>query len=287
MSQIIYRKASLNDLEDLMEIKESVNWNQTITDWAFFLEYFPEYCLVAEAENQVVGTVTAVEYAKKLAWIGMMIVAEKYRGQGISQRLMADIIDKLRNIPAIKLDATIPGRQVYQKLDFKDEYVLSRMVSQFLALPEYDDYEENISVVYQWDLPAMAAYDQQKFGANRMVLFDQLYNNAPYTFYKAIKRGKVTGYIMSRKGSNFNQVGPLVANNFKDAKNLLIAALSEPARQAETIVVDVMCDQPAMVSLLKRIGFEEERKFTRMYYQTNQYPGKPQQVYLAAGPEYG
>ena len=287
MSQIIIRKASLNDLDALEEIKESVGWNQTITDWAFFLQFFPHYCLVAAAENQVVGTVTAVEYDEKIAWIGMMIVAEKYRGQGISRRLMAEILNLTSHLPTIKLDATIAGRKVYQSLDFKDEYTISRMISDLLFLPEFDDYEEHISVAYQWDLPVMAEYDQQKFGANRMVLFDHLYNNAPYTFYKAMKRGKVTGHIMSRKGSNFHQIGPLVANSFKDAKNLLVAALNEPAQKFEKIVVDVMTHQQDMIDVLRKIGFAEERQFTRMYYQTNQSPGKPQQVYLAAGPEYG
>ena len=83
------------DLVALMQIKNDENWNQTEEDWLFLIKSNPKCCLVAILENRVIGTVTAINYHQKLAWIGMMLVSKKYRGLGISKILLNTVIENL------------------------------------------------------------------------------------------------------------------------------------------------------------------------------------------------
>jgi hypothetical protein len=48
-----------------------------------YCKFSPEGCFAAFQEGDLVGTVTVVTYGKKLARIGMMILAQRYRGRGL------------------------------------------------------------------------------------------------------------------------------------------------------------------------------------------------------------
>ncbi len=69
-------------MEGLMRIKKAEGWNQTEKDWELLIQYRGSVNLVAVLENQIVGTVTALNYAHTVAWIGMMLVDKKFRGRG-------------------------------------------------------------------------------------------------------------------------------------------------------------------------------------------------------------
>src|SRR5581483_5110798 len=93
------------DIPAAMRLKDSAGWNQTISDWRFFLESSPQGCFAAEIEGELIGTSATATYESKLAWIGMIIVDERFRGQGIGKALLQRAIEYLdsRHIPCMKL----------------------------------------------------------------------------------------------------------------------------------------------------------------------------------------
>ncbi len=107
------RKMQLSDMDGLMRLKDAEGWNQLEKDWALLISYKESVNLVAVVDDRIIGTVTAMNYANTVAWIGMMLVDRDYRGRGISKLLMLDAIDKLKKCKSIKLDATPAGRPVY------------------------------------------------------------------------------------------------------------------------------------------------------------------------------
>ena len=116
------------DLTAAMRLKTVAGWNQVEADWRFFLEQRPEGCFVAQSDDLVIGTVTTVAYGPRLAWISLLLVDPAFRRQGIGTRLMRAALDSLDGWETIALDATPAGRPVYERLGFRAEHKLVRLI---------------------------------------------------------------------------------------------------------------------------------------------------------------
>src|SRR5690349_11093844 len=126
---VVYRKMVKADIDAGLILCRSAGWNQLENDWKIFLELSPDGNRVAVDENgKVVGTVTTISYEDHFSWIGMVLVDPEKKRQGIGTQLLLEALRVLVNMDTIKLDATPAGREVYLKLGFVDEYMLSRMV---------------------------------------------------------------------------------------------------------------------------------------------------------------
>ena len=108
------RQIQLEDIENCMLLSDAEGWNQTKDDWKRLVENPQNTCLLAEIENQIIGSAIAMNYANKVAWIGMVLVNKAFRGRGISKMLLSDLLDKLHSCQSVKLDATPAGRPVYE-----------------------------------------------------------------------------------------------------------------------------------------------------------------------------
>lgn len=58
----------LSDMDGLMKIKNAEGWNQTEKDWELLIQYKASINLVAVLDEQIVGCVTAINYAHTVAW---------------------------------------------------------------------------------------------------------------------------------------------------------------------------------------------------------------------------
>ncbi len=288
-TKIRIRQMQTTDMEVIMQIKNAENWNQTEEDWLFLINSNPETCLVAVFENQVIGTVTAVNYQNKVAWIGMMLVLKDFRGMRVSKLLLNTIIEKLKNCVSIKLDATPAGIPVYKKLGFVEEYEIGRMVSAGLSNMVKDeqnaDDDFNTSQILESDISNIVSMDEILFGVNRFNLFRFLLNNRKEICLQIKQENQLKGYVFGRNGSNYIQVGPVMTCSTLLAKKLLHGAFKKLKEQP--LVVDVLLDKPELKYWLLSIGFTHQRSFTRMYLKSNNYTGKIENQFLISGPELG
>jgi GNAT superfamily N-acetyltransferase len=282
------REMRATDLVALMQIKNDENWNQTEDDWLFLIKSNPKYCLVAVSENRVIGTVTAINYHQKLAWIGMMLVSKKYRGLGVSKVLMNTIIKKLDKCHSVKLDATPAGVPVYEKLNFSGEYKIDRMVCSRLPVQIID--QENtgtfeISDIIPDDISSIGTLDKLIFGVERSELFHYLLDNKKEIAFQIKQGDQLIGFVFGRKGSNHLQIGPLLADSLQVAKWLLISVFKKVS--GKSLLVDVLTDQQELQEWLRNYDFKQKRSFTRMYLKTNNYCKKKEKQFLISGPELG
>ena len=276
------------DLEALMQIKNAENWNQTEEDWLFLIRSNPKYCLVAVTGNKVIGSVTAMGYQQKLAWIGMMLVSENYRGFGVSKILLNNIIKRLDKCNSIKLDATPAGIPVYKKIGFVEEYAIDRMVcSKFPSeiIDQEDARSYEISKILPDDINGLLPLDKMIFGIERPELFRYLSTNKKKISFQLKQEDHLKGFIFCREGSNYMQIGPLVADSLSMAKVLLNAAFK--AVGEKPILVDVLEVQKELKEWLLLKKFNHERSFKRMYLKSNDYSGKKENQFLISGPELG
>jgi len=276
------------DLDAAMELKDVEGWNQTRDDWDLFLRMAPASCLVAVEDDKVVGTVVGINYANRVAWIGMMLVNRSYRGQGISKMLMKAVIQSLNRVASIKLDATPAGFPVYRQLGFEEEYTLLRMVATSPEAP--DDWKEGVSMqrVKKLDVSHMSDIydlDREVFGADRTEVLLHNLRSLPALACGFVDAGKVSGYLLARKGTRYVHLGPLVANDDAIAK-LLLAHSMEKYRDVSW-VIDVPKIKQGWVSWLESCGFHVQRELFRMYQKGNSHPGDTSRLYAICGPELG
>lgn len=237
-------------------------------------------------DGKIVGTATAINYENNVAWIGMVLVDREHRGQGLSKRLLSALFEQLKACHSIKLDATPAGQPVYQKYDFKDEYLIHRMTSDLVSVKSLSiENTSFVESVHLKNIPEIVDLDKRVFGANRKQLIEFLVKNYTDNAWMIKRNGQITGFALGREGTRFFQVGPVLASTTADAKSLIVKSLSQ--LEGQPVVVDILEDKTELMDWLGTLGFVKQRHFIRMYRNTNPYPGIPGNHYLIAGPEFG
>jgi ribosomal protein S18 acetylase RimI-like enzyme len=282
---VLIREMKTSDLPDALDLVEAVGWNQTARDWNLFLTGKNNTSLVAEAEGQIVGTVASIQYGREVAWISMMIVAEAFRGRGISKLLLNTLIGRLRSHASgtIKLDATPAGRPVYLKLGFREEYVIHRFIHDRLPEPKHLPGHDLVHSLTRQDRLAAIKLDRHIFGAERQALVDRLHNESPACVIK--REDQIAAYAFGRKGRMYDQIGPVGGERFEDIRPLLSVFMQALAGRA--VVVDVPADKTALIEWLRELGFVHQRFLYRMFLEKNRAPGRLESLYCIAGPEFG
>ena len=282
---VMLRQMQLSDVKAGMRLSTAEGWNQTEKDWKFLIANSQNICLAAEADDKVVGTTTAINYANQIAWIGMVLVDKNYRGKGISKMLLENVLEKLKQCRSIKLDATSAGREVYKKFGFKDEYSITRMTCSSIKSSFENDENAFAQSIQSKDIKAITEFDEIVFGANRTKLIEYL--TVEY-FYKAwlLKRdNKLTAFALGREGKKFYHIGPVMGETIDDVKILISKTLKEITDQP--VVVDILNDKIELINWLQSLGFTRQREFVRMYKNENPFPGLTEKYFLICGPEFG
>lgn len=271
------------DIPALLELVEHAEWNQTAADWNAFMDFDENGCFVMVHMGMPVASIITVGYGNKVSWIGMVLVSNVFRRMGIASQLMNHAIEFLRSYESIKLDATLDGKKVYDKLGFKDEYMSTRMINN--SVKGTSQKSENISPVAADDLPEIIEKDKLVFGADRAFVLKYLFSTFPELCFKYTKSGIITGYSFGRKGRKLTQIGPLVADDYITAVELLHGIL--PVISGKTAVIDVINTNSSFMDCLSNLGFIAQRSFIRMYKGKEQYSSRNEQYFAIAGPELG
>jgi GNAT superfamily N-acetyltransferase len=242
----IFRRLTQTDIPSAMELSAEAGWNQTAADWQLVLELAPETCYAIEVEGKLAATATLVCYGTRLAWIGMVLTTQKFRGRGFARRLLAESLAEAdrRHIESVKLDATDQGQPLYEKLGFRVEQPIERWsntCSQSLAeLPRKADAQAN------W------TSDYLVFGADRSQLLTKLAANNP-------PQMRAASYLFHRPGRNVRYLGPCVGTH-GDVAPLIEASLPS----ASAWYWDLLPNNSAAVALARNFDFQPQRHLMRM-----------------------
>jgi GNAT superfamily N-acetyltransferase len=279
---IAFREMSGSDVEAGLSLCRAAKWNQLARDWQLFLQLNPKGGRVALWDEEVIGTVTTLRYQQSFSWISMVLVSPEHRRKGIGIQLLHEALNMLHDVETIKLDATATGREVYLKLNFADEYPLSRMQA---TVNENKLVRSNAHLITEKDLPGIAAFDKGIFGADRIDLIEWLWRGAPQYAYIIRESKQVKGFCLGRNGYNYNHIGPVVADNVDVAIQLVCAALQHCA--GEPVIIDIPHNDKRWMDWLTDLGFKEQRSFMRMYRGSNNVKSITTKQFAITGPEFG
>ena len=284
-TDFIVRPMQPGDIVYAMKLSNAEGWNQTEKDWKLLIESPQNVCLLAEYNKKIIGTTTAMNYANQIAWIGMVLVAKECRGQGVSKLLLTNVLKKLESFASIKLDATPAGQQVYKKFDFKDEYLITRVVTGSMPNLAFKDDTTIVESIGLKDIEEIIALDEHVFGTNRRQLIESLIIRCPHKAWLLKRNNSISGFALGREGNKYHHVGPVFGSTINDVKMLIRKALKEINNQP--VVIDVLNKKEDLINWLNSIGFTMQRHFVRMYKKENSFPGIVNKQYLICGPEFG
>lgn len=110
-----------DDIDPFLRLAASEGWVAEPWELEFLLAEFTQGCFVAlGAEGQAAGFVTALRHERS-GWIGNLIVAAGYRGQGFGELLFSKALEALRSagVETFWLTASKSGQGLYEKYGFR------------------------------------------------------------------------------------------------------------------------------------------------------------------------
>lgn len=289
-----------------MQLVQQAGWNQLEADWHRALALHPEGCFLAEqVGGSAAGTVTTCIFGPEqsggrqpggrqsggwqsdgvnsgaVAWIAMVLVDASMRNQGIGQQLMEHAIAHLDGvgIETLRLDATVFGKGLYEKLGFQEEYEVVRMKGVSKMHERLDD--EAMPWTPETSVPPVLNLDFRITGTHREAfLYSLLRSN---TFYYSMFEDDLA-YAGSRKGRNAVQLGPAVASTPEAGRQICDAMLHH--FHGLPVFIDIPVPNKAALRWAKANGLEEQRRFIRMY-RGKKIDDKPELIWASSGPEKG
>lgn len=282
---VTVREMAPADVAAAARLSRDSGWNQTEADWRFILGENPRRFVVAVRDGAVVGTGgAACYYARRLAWVCMILVDAAERGHGLGAAIVTAVLDRVADMEVVGLDATPSGRPVYERLGFAATSALVRMGGRPVVAPDRSGVSETRGLDAR-DLETIFALDREAFGADRARSIRWAATTAPTLAWCAIDGGVIAGYCLGRHGEKAAHVGPVIARDTAVARALVArAAASVPGRD---LMIDVPADQPEWMTALRAMGLREQRPFTRMYRAGATPPGRPGRTFAVFGPELG
>ena len=278
MTDLLIRRLTHADLERADEILASAfgNPESRQPELRNYLALQPDGWFIAvQGNGPLLGMVGAVNYGA-FAYVGMMAVHQSAQRRGIGRSLMEYILAdlKARGCPVVLLDASPAGRPLYLQLGFRDEGLTN-----VYDLPDHTplSYPTGCQVesIQPADLPHLAAFDRLLFGADRRAFFKILLDELPgRAFLTRSSDGRISGYLFAQAHS---RIGPWLANNPKDAGDLLRAALSLPYQAVPRLISPAVNKEAEL--LLNEAGFILDRSCTHMRLGGQRHPGQRQHIY--------
>lgn len=262
------------DMPDLLNLSGAAGWNQTETDWSFLMEHAPVTSLGFAHRGKVVASAVLLPYPDGAAWIGMVIVAPDWRGNRLAGRLLSELMARHGKTRICKLDATPAGIPVYQKLGFRCETRIVRLVRHS---GDTGRRQGGIRPMTSEDLLQLVAADRESFHADRSDLMRHLHQSAS----PALTDGD-GAFLLSRPGRRFRQIGPVFAPAPEAALRLVDAA----GAGGTPLVIDVPECQTDFLEKLAEHGFRAQRDFTRMGINGDGEEDL-RKTFAIAGPEFG
>jgi ribosomal protein S18 acetylase RimI-like enzyme len=155
-----------DDIAPFLKLAATENWVSDQWEFEFLLSGFSQGCFAAREDNgETAGFVTSLRHERS-GWIGNLIVAEEFRGQGIGAKLFSHALEALQSIgvDTIWLTASPSGTPLYEKYGFSSIDTIIRWVGtgrQRNAAP-FGIHEPDGLVGSSLDLDAQAWGDRRK-----------------------------------------------------------------------------------------------------------------------------
>ena len=252
------REMKEDDAKKAWNWAKKEGWNPGLNDWKVFPAIDPDGCFAGIIDDEMISSITAIQYGRKYGFIGMYIVKPEYRGQGYGYKIWKHAMKYLNDIgvKCIGLDGVLSEENTYKKSGFKSAYKTTRY--KYVVNKEYYARSENIK---ESQLTEIAEYDLKVFKApRRSFLKDLLLKNISCAAYK---KEKIVGFAGARQSIEGYRIGPCFADSADIARQLLETIFAK--LNGKTIFIDIPEANIPARALSESYRMEPDFACIRMY----------------------
>jgi ribosomal protein S18 acetylase RimI-like enzyme len=203
-----------------LKLSQEMGWPYRLEDWEVALDVGRGFAL--ERGGQVIGTAMWWPYGESHASAGMIIVAKDAQGRGHGALLMDALLAAAQS-RAITLNSTAEGFALYERRGF----VTVGTIQQHQGVPSRQHQAPPASRVRAMtaaEAEAVARLDREATGWTRPQTLRKLAQIAQG--HVLLRDGEPRGYAFCRLFGRGHVIGPVVAENLDDARDLIEAALA-------------------------------------------------------------
>ncbi|UFJ40810.1 GNAT family N-acetyltransferase [Brevibacillus humidisoli] len=304
MKTIALQRLDETAASDLVALSSSLGWDYSSEDVRTILACGIVYGHWS-AEDGVVSSAAIFPYGDRLASIGMVMVREPYRGQGLGKAVTQKCIDALPSGVPIMLIATPEGIPLYERLGFQTVETIEKLLCDRYQQPAGGvtpagvksnegnpaaDRSARLHNGYHLcemtadDVEAVMDLDEAAVGGRRCSFLQaRMMQSARQA---VIKRpdGTIAGFGLAVQGPELLLLGPIVAPDCE----LALALIDHLASRHEgNLRIDIPAKQQALRSGLLKRGFCKATQPPVMLKGADQLPSRNDTLFAIAAQAFG
>jgi len=220
IGHIVVRLMEEGDIDQAHAMTQVLNWPHTYRDWLQIVSL--GYSLVMEVEETVIGTACLIPQGK-YASVGLVVVSDKYRSQGLGRRIMNSIMLCSEPNTHLYLTATEMSKTLYQQLGFAEYATIEQYqgVIETKNMIQIHPLKEGIiRVMNKDDTDTIKKLMNVSTGMDRSKIGDMLLKESVETLVIEVNE-EIVGVALSRAFGRGFCVGPVIAKNSCNALALI------------------------------------------------------------------
>ncbi len=257
-------KISIDKMPFLIEMATEQGWNPGLNDSSAFYSADNNGFFIAELESEAIGCISAVSYSEDFGFVGFYVMKKEFEGNYFGSQLALKAMRYLYD-KNVGLDGLIDRVENYVRLGFKYAYPNARYemivpdIWEYTPCTKIQDYNDN-------HFSDICKYDRQCFPAERAKFLQTWLNMGNATAKVLFNENQIRGYAVVRKCLNGFKIGPLFADGFVQAENLLLSLIAElPA--GESVYLDIPEINIEAKLLVSKHKMKKVFETARMYSQ--------------------
>ncbi len=240
----------------------SEGWNPGLHDLQIVWDIAPESFVALRHGSDLVGGGSILNYSGQFGFMGLFIMREDHRSQGLGTTLWHwrrdTLLSRLSPGASIAMDGVVDMVPFYQRGGFEPAYQVFRYQGVAKGVTS-----QNIERVQQSDVDDLLLYDQPVSRIPR-ANFLRRWIAQPGGFAVCHRTdGVFTGYGAARPCDTGFKVGPLFADTPEIARGIAQALMAE--FEGQQVQVDVPEPNDAGLELVEAFGFKKVFGCTRLY----------------------
>ncbi len=247
MATLTLRRLEERDLDATLRLSQAERWSHRLEDWEFHYRLGRGWA-ACDAAGKLLGTASWWAYGDRFGTVGLVLVDQGHKGQGIGRQLM-DAVMSEAGPRALQLVATKAGLTLYQRCGFRERHGIGQHHGVVAETPTFALSPDTVlRTVSPADLASLCDLDATAFGASRRQVISAVFEGGGVV---AQRNGRLAGFALARQSGRGTLIGPVVA----DGEPLAIALIAHQLQATRGFVrVDVPTDAAQLAEWLETAG---------------------------------
>ncbi|CAO2655679.1 Nn.00g044820.m01.CDS01 [Neocucurbitaria sp. VM-36] len=220
--------------------------------------------LIPQETHKPEGCVIALSYPNHTGWVAFFIINAAFRGRGLGRQLWneMDAVFHVNGTTVIGLDGVEEQVETYKRRGFEDCARIPLMVRDSLKLKPLGvqlDLTEaaELQDLRDVDPKQLAQLDLEHTGLDRSAYWSPhaLLSRRGAFGLAIVSNSQVTGFVFVRRCEHGHRVGPLYAETYAQAKQLLHKAMNDSANSNGSYVAEIFGTNPAGRKVFEELGW--------------------------------